>query len=96
MAKKKSSLADSLGALAQSDVPVPTPSTEQPVRKSTKQPVKPSRKGTTMIGAHMPREVSKALNILAAEEERSNKQLLAEALNLLFERYGKPSIAPMD
>jgi hypothetical protein len=49
-----------------------------------------------MIGAHMPREVSKALNILAAEEERSNKQLLAEALNLLFERYGKPPIAPIE
>lgn len=92
MAKKKSSLADSLGALAQSDVPA----VAEPAQTSAPKSVKPSRQGTVMIGAHMPKEVSKALNILAAEEERSNKQLLAEALNLLFERYGKPSIAPMD
>ena len=85
--KKKSSLADSLSTLA-SETPL------QPVAKPAQQ--KPSRRGTVMVGAHMPREVSKALNILAAEEERSNKLLLAEALNLLFERYGKPPIAPMD
>lgn len=87
--RKKSSLTNSLSALARNES---VPEAELVPQKQ----VKPSRRGTAMIGAHMPREVSKALNILAAEEERSNKQLLAEALNLLFERYGKPPIAPMD
>jgi hypothetical protein len=31
--------------------------------------------------------------MLAAEQDREQQELLAEALNMLFERYGKPTRA---
>jgi hypothetical protein len=37
--------------------------------------------------------VVKQLRLLAAETEKEQKALLAEALNLLFARYGKGQIA---
>jgi hypothetical protein len=33
------------------------------------------------------------LRVLAAEQDREHQELLAEALNMLFERYGKPTRA---
>lgn len=37
--------------------------------------------------------VLKQLKVLAAEQDTTQQKLVAEALNLLFNRYGKPPIA---
>ena len=55
--------------------------------------VPPSRRGKVTIAAHFDPVVRKQLAILAAEEDKSQAALMAEALNLLFERYSRPPIA---
>ena len=49
-------------------------------------------KNTVLIGGHFPPAIAKQLGILAAEEESTKQQLLAEALDLLFEKKGKRRI----
>jgi len=43
---------------------------------------------TVLVGAHFPPEMAKRLRILAAEEGKTNKALIQEALNLLFKKKG--------
>jgi hypothetical protein len=99
--KAKSNLSASLNKLAGNTkdslpVPDPFPVESVPLPSQSKAPNKhdrPSRKSTKMIGAHFPREVSQALNILSAEQDTSNQALIAEALNDLFIKYGRPPVA---
>ena len=56
-------------------------------------PRAPSRQGKVAVAAYFDPAVRKQLAILAVKEERSQAALLAEAMNLLFERYGEPPIA---
>ena len=53
----------------------------------------PSRLGRVLIGGHFAPEVQTALKILAAEERTTVQALLAEAINLVLARRGKPEIA---
>lgn len=53
----------------------------------------PSRRGKVAVAAYFDPAVRKQLAILAVKEERSQAALLADALNLLFERHGEPPIA---
>ncbi len=53
----------------------------------------PSRRGKVAVAAYFDPAVRKQLAILAVKEDRSQAALLAEAMNLLFERYGEPPIA---
>lgn len=53
----------------------------------------PSRQGKVAVAAYFDPAVRKQLAILAVKEDRSQAALLAEGLNLLFERYGEPPIA---
>lgn len=53
----------------------------------------PSRAGRVLIGGHFAPEVQMALKILAAEERTTVQALLAEAINLVLSRHGKPEIA---
>ena len=46
------------------------------------------------IAAFFPSEVRTQLKILAASQKRDVQDLLAEALNLIFVKYGQPEIAP--
>lgn len=54
----------------------------------------PSRAGAVQIAAFFPEEVRAQLKIVAAEQRRDVQDLLAEALNLIFAKYGKAEIAP--
>jgi hypothetical protein len=54
----------------------------------------PSRQGAVQIAAFFPEEVRTQLKIVAAEQRRDIQDVLAEALNLIFVKYGKPEIAP--
>lgn len=53
----------------------------------------PSRQGKVAISAYFDPAVRKQLAILAVQQDKSQAALLAEALNLMFERYGEPPIA---
>ncbi len=52
-----------------------------------------NRRGKVVISAYFDPAVRKQLAILAVKEDRSQAAMLAEALNLLFERYGEAPIA---
>jgi hypothetical protein len=45
---------------------------------------------------HFPKDVRDQLKILAVEKSTTMHNLLAEALNDLFAKYGKPEIAPRE
>jgi hypothetical protein len=47
------------------------------------------------IAAFFPEDVRSQLKVVAAEQRRDVQDLLAEALNLIFVKYGKPEIAPI-
>lgn len=53
----------------------------------------PSRRGKKPVTGYYDPAVRQQLAVLAAEEDRSQNDLIAEALNILFERYGKSPIA---
>jgi len=53
-----------------------------------------SRKDAVQIAAFFPEEVRMQLKILAIEQRRDMQDLLAEALNMVFAKHGKPEIAP--
>jgi len=52
-----------------------------------------TRQGSRQVSGHFKAEVAQALRMLAAEQDREQQELLAEALNMLFERYGKATRA---
>ena len=56
---------------------------------------RPGRDGKSNVTGYFPTEVKKQLRILAAERSTTIQDLLAEALNDLFAKNGKPEIAPM-
>jgi hypothetical protein len=70
-----------------------TASTEEMGDVSTKRFDQANRRGKVVISAYFDPAVRKQLAILAVEEERTQAALLAEALNLLFEKHGRSPIA---
>jgi hypothetical protein len=60
-------------------------------------PVRPAaRRDTRQIAAHFPEEVAWQLRELAVERRKTVQALMGEALNDLFQKYGKPEIAPVE
>jgi len=57
---------------------------------------RPSREGKANVTGYFPPAVKKQLRILAADRETTIQDLLAEALNDLFAKHGKPEIVPME
>lgn len=53
----------------------------------------PSRLGRVLIGGHFAPEVQMALKIVAAEERTTVQALLAEAIDIVLAKRGKPQIA---
>lgn len=53
----------------------------------------PSRIGTRMLAFHVPDPVSRQFKVLAAEQGRSVQAMLQEAVNDLFRKYDKETIA---
>ncbi len=56
----------------------------------------PGRAGTVLIGGHFEPAVRKQLKGIALEQDRTAQDVLAEALNDMFAKNGKPEIAPLD
>lgn len=55
--------------------------------------VAPSRVGKVIISAYFDPAVRQQFAILAVKQDRSQAALLAEALNMVFEKYGEPPVA---
>jgi hypothetical protein len=70
----------------------PPPPVLAPPRVTAGKP--PSRQGAVQIAGFFPEDVRAQLKVTAAEQRRDVQDMLAEALNLIFAKYGKPEIAP--
>ena len=94
----KNSLADSLSSLSNRPVVAPKQLDQDEVKETEKlergKNYRPSRDGTRAITAHADPAVSKQIRQLALDEDTSVQALVHEALNLLFEKYQLPQIAP--
>jgi hypothetical protein len=97
---KKTSLTAAL-----SDKPVDKPIHNQPApvqRPRPSAPVRPDRAGKTNITGYFDKPVKWELQDLATERSRALgrkvtvQELLGEALNDLFKKYGKPEMASSD
>jgi hypothetical protein len=55
-----------------------------------------TRMGTKQIAAHFPEDVAWQLRGLAVERKTTVQNLMAEALNDLFAKHGKPEVAPTE
>jgi len=53
----------------------------------------PSRIGTRMLGFHVPEPVQRQFKVLAAEQGKTVHALLQEAVNDVFRKYEKGTIA---
>ena len=58
-------------------------------------PAGQGRAGTKPITVHYPKAVRDQLKILAVQHSKTLHLIVAEALNDLFSKYGKPEIAPV-
>jgi hypothetical protein len=93
----KNSLADGLRSLSNKSTPQPKTvenAVAAPESADKGKHYRPSRDGTRAITAHADPAVSKQIRQLALDEDTSVQALVHEALNLLFEKYGRPQIAP--
>jgi hypothetical protein len=80
-------------APAQAPAPVPASQEEPASSISRGSEPAPSRKGKVAISAYFDPVVRQQLAILAVKQNKSQAALMAEALNLMFERYGEAPIA---
>lgn len=83
----------SLKSLVDRSAPGATVVTPLPERQNTAEPsyrTAQTRANTRQVAGHFRPEVAQALRLLAAEQDKDNQELLAEALTMLFKRYGKP------
>ena len=86
-----SALAESAGSTRRALPPAPAPS---PV--SAEPPPSPkakTRDGLVSVQVYVPKPVRAQLHIMRAEQDRPVEDLLVEALNDFFDKYGKPAIA---
>ena len=74
----------------------PATQVEQPQTYPENPHYRPGRAHKSNVTGYFPPEFKKQLRMLAAEHETTIQTLLAEAMNDLFAKYGKPEIAPVD
>ena len=63
------------------------------VEQITQSHLPPSRRGKKRVEAWISPEARKHLKHIAVEEDKSQDRVMADALNLLFEKHGIPPIA---
>jgi hypothetical protein len=89
MSKKPNlaAIVEAAGSTRRQPVPAPVPATQAKPRV---------RQATRQIAAHFPEEVAWQLRELAVERRTTIQALMAEALNDLFQKHGRPEIAPVE
>ena len=96
---KRPDLRQALKPRAEAHVPQPAPhqdNTSAPTPTPKSQHFRPSREGKSNVTGYFPPAVKKQLRILAADRDTTIQDLLAEALNDLFAKHGRPEIAPVE
>ena len=70
----------------------PHPQPEQPA-ETGKRPYRTAatRTDTRQVSAHFNPDVARTVKLIAVEQDKDVQEVLAEALNMLFARYGKPT-----
>src|SRR6266481_1464040 len=100
MPRKAADLRDAMQASAKSvrqvQTPMDTSPTGQPKAYPENPHYRPGRAHKSNVTGYFPPAVKKQLRLLAAEHDTTIQALLAEALNELFAKYGKPEIAPVE
>lgn len=81
---KKANLASALDDVT----PAPVERVQVAPYTARRTPVIPSREGTVLVGAHLPAKYGKALKLLSAESDESQRNLLQQALDMLFVAKG--------
>jgi hypothetical protein len=90
-AQRKPSLREMTERIKATEVPPLTSPDIEPQRDTqTTWRTAQTRNGTRQISGHFPPEASRTLRLIAIEQDRDVQEMLAEALNMLFARYGKP------
>ena len=80
-------------ALKEEAAPAKKPALKTVKTKESPEKNEGSRQDKRYIGGHFSPEVVKQLKLLGIEEDTTSQALIAEALNLLFTKYGKNPIA---
>lgn len=65
----------------------------QPVQKRSSYRIAQTRTDTRQVSGHFMPEVARTLRLIAVEQDRDIQEILAEALNMVFARYGKAARA---
>jgi antitoxin-like ribbon-helix-helix protein len=73
--------------------PSPASAVDSAERDRVKTPVPPTREGKKVISGYFEPAVKRQFAQIALNEDLSHQQVLAEALNLLFQSRGLPQIA---
>jgi hypothetical protein len=73
----------------------PAPTTVKTSEDAPSYPTAQTREGTRQISGHYPADEVQAFRILAAEQDKDVQELLAEAMNMIFERYGRGNRVPV-
>jgi hypothetical protein len=73
----------------------PFDSETPPPTNTASYPTAQTREGTRQLSGHYPADDVQAFRILAAEQDKDVQELLAEAMNMAFERYGKSNRVPV-
>jgi hypothetical protein len=89
MSAKKPNLATLLADSAGS-----TRKKSAPAEAGSSKTIAAPRQGVRPITVHFPQQVRDQIKILAAERHTTMQNVIAEAYNDLFAKYGKPEIAP--
>ncbi|RKU21008.1 hypothetical protein C6499_22580 [Candidatus Poribacteria bacterium] len=84
--KQPKSLQTILNEKQQAEAPNETPSLEPKNRPD-------SRKGKKILQGWYPSEVHRQVRLIAADKGTSIERVIGDALNLLFEKNGKPPLA---
>lgn len=85
---KKPNLA---AALQQHDTKAPLAVAEEPIRRPIA--MQPGREGKKQVLGYFSGECKKQLKQMGLDLDMTEQAMLTEALNLLFAKYGKPTIA---
>ena len=68
-----------------------TPAPDAPAPKTPAAP----RQGLKLVGGHYPLPAANQFKLLSVEKGRTMEDMLAEAMNDLFAKYGKPEVFPV-
>ncbi|MBX3559910.1 MULTISPECIES: ribbon-helix-helix domain-containing protein [Hyphomicrobiales] len=89
MARAKPKLSGALDDLAAVAAPVVQAPVPPPAGARTSRAGRPRRnEETSLVGGQLATRYSRSLNMLSAETGKTNRQLLEEALDDLFTKYG--------